>query len=184
MKKVVMAVCAVVLLAGCAGNSSNNSMSNSDKQRAAETKAVRERADYWQRNDAVDAHYMTGPKAQHELNKDIASCVAQVRELVRLGSIREATPPEGVALQPGMRQGWNSVTRDGPLFKEYTNFQDFDGCMQANGWERVDYVRPVAANAASGNFVTTILGHPYGWAGSTDNYAPAHQDNGTNGFNN
>lgn len=190
MKRLVLVTCATALLAGCASSSSSSSSSssaNAEKQRAAITKQVRERADYWQRNEAVGAQYLTGPKAQHELNKDIASCVAEVRELVRLGSIREATPPQGVALQPGMREGWTSVTRDGPLYKEYTDFQDFDGCMVSKGWERVDYVRPVAANAAAGNFVTTILGRPFGWSDSSSSSGydahAVHEDGGTNGYN-
>ena len=35
--------------------------------------------------------------------------------------------------------------------------------MRQQGWERVNFVKPVTAINASRNYTTTILGHPYGW---------------------
>jgi len=164
MKKLVLTVCALTLLSACA-----NQAPESDKQ-------IRERADYWQRDDGVSALYLTGPKAQHQLNMDIAACVAEVKELVRLGSIRRAEPPKDLALEPGLKRGWASPTRDGPLFTEYTEFQDFDGCMSSKGWDRVDYVKPSVAERAAGNYTQTILGHELGWTAPT-------QVNSGNNFN-
>jgi len=155
MKRLVLSVCALALLAGCATN-----VRPTDKQ-------IREKADYWQRNDGVSALYLTGPKAQQQLNMDIAACVAEVKELVRLGSIRKAEPPKDLALEPGLKRGWDSPTRDGPLYTEYTDFQDFDGCMKSKGWDHMDYVHPAEADAAVTNYTTTILGHPLGWTAPT-----------------
>jgi hypothetical protein len=162
MKRLILMMVACLALAGCESSASVNSdRDNSETLRLQ--KQVRERADYWQRADSVSAQYLTGPKAQHQLNKDIAACVAEVRELVRLGSIRRAEPPANVGMDPGLRAGWNSPTHDGPLYTEYTDFQDFDGCMKTKGWERIDYVKPVVAKQASTNYLTTILGHTFGW---------------------
>lgn len=165
MKKLALMVCAVLALSACAGSSSGGGANVA--KISAEEKAVRANSDYWQRADSVSAQYMTGPKAQHQLNMDIAACVAEVKELVRLGSIRKAEPPKDLAMEPGLRAGWISPTRDGPLYTEYTDFQDFDGCMKSKGWERVDFVKPITAQRASRNYVTTILGHPFGWGGSS-----------------
>ena len=119
-------------------------------------------ASYWQRAEAVESLYLTGPKAQHQLNKDIASCVSEVKELVRLGSIRSAKPPQEVGTNRAMRQGWNSVTRDGPLYTEYTDFQDFEGCMDYKGWARVHYVTPQQVEHSANVYNETILGHLWG----------------------
>ena len=180
MKKLVLMVCAVLALASCSSSSRVGSTASVAKL-SAEERAVRQNSDYWQRADSVSAQYLTGPKAQHELHKDIAACVAEVRELVRLGSIRKAEPPKDLAMEPGLRAGWNSPTRDGPLYTEYTDFQAFDGCMKHKGWERVDFVRPITAKRASRNYVGTILGHPFGWGGSTASSTPdTTQDNSFN----
>lgn len=119
-------------------------------------------SDYWQRTDAVQSLYLSGPKAQHQLNKDIASCASEVKELTRLGSIREARPPQGIATNQAMRQGWNSVTRDGPLHTEYTDFQDFEGCMKHKGWQRSHYVSPRQVNQSRRVYNETIMGHHSG----------------------
>lgn len=119
---------------------------------------VRKQGDYWQRTDSASAQYMKGPKAQHQLNKDIASCVAQVRELSRLGSIRSATPPDDIAMTGAMKSYWDTPRRDGPLHTEYLEFHDFESCMTYHGWERVDYVSPERATQASYNYGHTILG--------------------------
>ncbi|MCB1539243.1 MAG: hypothetical protein H6865_06620 [Rhodospirillales bacterium] len=178
MKRLLLPALTVILLAGCAPASSTTSTAGGwSKATLAEQKAVRERADYWQRADSVSAQYLTGPKAQQQLNMDLAACVAEVRELVRLGSIRKAEPPSTIAMSNGMRAGWVSPTRDGPLHTEYTDFQDFDGCMKSKGWDRVDYVKPVTAKAAAANFVDTILGHPYGWDASQQSYDSTQNDN-------
>lgn len=119
---------------------------------------IRMNGDYWQRKDGSSALYLTGPKAQHTLNKDIASCVTQVRELSRLGSIREATPPNDIAMTGAMKSYWDTPQRDGPNHTEYLEFHDFEGCMDYYGWQRVDYITPQRATQASYNYMDTILG--------------------------
>lgn len=121
---------------------------------------VREYGDYWERTESSSAQYLVGPKAQHQLNKDIASCVSQVRELSRLGSVRGATPPDNIAMTGAMKSYWDTPRRDGPLHTEYLNFHDFEGCMNYHGWQRVDYITPARAQAASYNYANTILGVP------------------------
>lgn len=172
MKQLVFILCAALLLTGCSSNKSTSAIGITKEE-----KRVRASGDYWQRSDDVSALYMTGPKAQHLLNKDIAACVAETRELVRLGSIGQAQAPSGVGMDPSMRQGWQSPTRDGPLYTEYTDFQDFDGCMKTKGWSRVDYVRPGIAQGAARNFTTTVLGHPYGWNASSSSSSNATSRN-------
>lgn len=180
MKNLILMLCALLALSAC--SSSKSAGTASVAKISAKEKAVRFNSDYWQRADSVSAQYLTGPKAQHQLNMDIAACVAEVKELVRLGSIRKAEPPRDIAMDPNLRAGWNSPTRDGPLYTEYTDFQDFEGCMKSKGWERVDFVRPVTAQRASRNYVTTILGHPLGWGGSSraDNTYDSAQDTSFN----
>lgn len=174
MKKLMMMGSVLVLLAGCswapdwAPNVSGRSYSGvSPSEAASIEREVRARADYWQRADRVSAQYMTGPKAQHQLHTDLSSCVAEVREMVRLGSIREASPPKGLGVDADLKGGWNSATRNGPLYMEYTPYQDFDGCMMAKGWERVDFVKPVIADRAAHNYNGTILGMTAGMAPRT-----------------
>jgi hypothetical protein len=117
-------------------------------------------ADYWQRSDTTSALYTRGPKAQHMLHQDIASCVAEVRELIRLGSIREVTPPDSLALTGQMKSNWDSPYRDGPMYTEYLDYHDFETCMQYKGWARVDYVKPDVAKRAIDTHNETILGIP------------------------
>lgn len=79
---------------------------------------------YWQRNTAESALYLRGPEAQHKLHGDIAHCAAEVREMQYLAGIRNTAPPH----------------RHAPIYQEHKGFTDFETCMHANGWERVDYV--------------------------------------------
>ena len=107
--------------------------------------------------------------------------MAEVRELVRLGSIRSAQIPAGVPADADMAKGWTPATRNGPLFIEYTEFQDFDGCMKTKGWERSDFVRPVVAVRAARNYNQTILGTAPGMR--NERYDSMGRDSSTSGFN-
>jgi hypothetical protein len=62
-------------------------------------------AKYWERSDASSSVYLEGPKAQQMLQRDIARCVTEIRELERLGSIRHAMPadPEPSGGVPDLR---------------------------------------------------------------------------------
>ncbi|NBX65762.1 MAG: hypothetical protein EBQ96_02065 [Proteobacteria bacterium] len=173
MKKLLLLGVTTILMAGCswapdwAPRVSGSNSGVSPSQAAAIEKQVRERADYWQRADRVSAEHMVGPQAQHTLHSDISRCVAEVREMVRLGSIRQAQPPKGVPMDPELKSGWGPVTRNGPLYMEYTPYQDFDSCMMTKGWARVDFVRPVVADQAAHNYNGTILGMTAGMAPRT-----------------
>ncbi|MBU6235073.1 MAG: hypothetical protein KGQ41_04450 [Alphaproteobacteria bacterium] len=168
MKKILALGVATIMLSACSGSwmprMDGGYSGVTPSEANAIEKQVRNRADYWMRADHVTAEYMTGPKAQHQLHSDIAKCVAEVRELVRLGSIQPTTPPKGVPMDQDQRTGWVSPTRNGPLYMEYQPYSDFDGCMRAKGWDRLDFVKPVIADRAAHNYNGTILGMT---AGST-----------------
>lgn len=101
---------------------------------------------YWQRVNASSATYTRGPKAQQMLDQDIAACVVEMRELQRLGAIREPikTDIRGTVVVPN-NYGENRLNpdvpdRNGQLYEELAPYHDFDGCMQSKGWERVAWV--------------------------------------------
>lgn len=141
---------------------------------------VRRQGEYWQRSDSTSSLYMRGPKAQHQLNSDIAHCVSSTKELQRLGSIREASPPDSLAMTGSMKSNWDSPPGDGPMHSEYMEYHDFETCMVYNGWERVDYVAPVIAQRAANNYSETVLGIEF-----PNLWEPKHaQPRGANDFNN
>lgn len=133
---------------------------------------------YWQRSDIQSALYMRGPKAQHQLHKDIADCVSSVKELSRLGTIRDANPPSGIEMNVGLAEEWQSPRGDGPLHAEYRDYHDFESCMEYKGWNRAEYVKPETMERARTNYDTTILGKSYG-VGEPDTYTGSHEDNST-----
>lgn len=118
-------------------------------------------AAYWQRADIHSALYMRGPKAQHQLHKDIAECVTSVKELSRLGSIRDANPPSGIEMNTNLAKDWQSPQGDGPLHAEFFDYVDFESCMTHKGWSRTAYVKPEVMERAKANYNTTILGKGY-----------------------
>lgn len=109
---------------------------------------------YWQRVEDNSALYMTGPKAQQKLDEDIASCVRQIDELVELGALRKAMPPDTHtdyhrALDASGDLAWyDTPTRYGNKKVSHKDFQDFEGCMRHEGWERVRFVRYAPASKA------------------------------------
>ncbi len=98
------------------------------------------KAQYWQRISASESTYLRGPKAQETLNRDIARCVTELRELERLGQIRDAIPAntQGRVLDPDELEMARIDTpeRNGALYMEHGEYQDFESCMYSNGWER------------------------------------------------
>lgn len=99
---------------------------------------------YWQRIHASEMAYTQGPKAQQLLNRNISMCVAELQELERLGTIKNAIPVDysGRVLNPDeqtMRE-WETPERDGELLSEHMDYHDFETCMLAKGWERVKHV--------------------------------------------
>ncbi len=99
---------------------------------------------YWQRVHTSSAIYLQGPKAQQMLNRNIARCVTELRELERLGAVKDAIPEyaKGMVLseEEARLAGWDTPERDEELFAEHGDYIDFEGCMLANGWERIKYV--------------------------------------------
>lgn len=101
--------------------------------------------DYWQKTDSASALYLQGTKAQQTLEEDIATCVAEIEELVRLGATR-AKLPEGVEdrnpydIPMSDRNAyWNVPKRFGAKYVDHAQYHDFDSCMRYKGWERVAF---------------------------------------------
>lgn len=121
---------------------------------------------YWQRSSVSDAAYQQGPKAQQMLNRDIASCVTELKELERLGSIRNAIPAnthngkvysrDEVAL---MEQ--DTPSREKYLFAEHGGFHDFETCMIYKGWERVAHVPFDVAHESRKNYLKAHINYEY-----------------------
>lgn len=124
---------------------------------------------YWERSEASSAIWLRGPKAQQVLHQDIARCVSEIRELERLGSLRRAIPgdtdaagnyPDPQTAEGGLAQ-WETPDRDGYLRAEFLDYHDFETCMQAKGWQRVDSVSYRMAEEAREVYIETILGQKY-----------------------
>lgn len=107
-----------------------------------------EDARYWQRQSVSSSLYMRGPKAQQMLHTDIAGCTNDIRELERLGAIRDVMPTNynhGNTMEPRTAakaelDEWDTPERDGYLYSEHLDYHDFETCMYAKGWERVEYL--------------------------------------------
>jgi hypothetical protein len=129
---------------------------------------VRFSGDYWQRADTTSALYMRGPKAQQTLNKDIARCTWEIRELENLSAIRERIPADNRRGLPadeetarGKLAQWDSPERRGDLYYEHLDYHDFETCMMAAGWERVSHLPYDVAEEARNTYVETITGRKY-----------------------
>lgn len=123
---------------------------------ACETGPTFRDAQYWQREDTTSALYLQGPKAQQSLHMDISRCVAEINELNRLGSIRKAVPKD---LENGKNTGmedWDTPKREGYRYAEHLDYTDFETCMHAKGWERVEHLPYDIADRSRGNWVDTI----------------------------
>ena len=102
---------------------------------------------YWQRIDSDSALYLKGPKAQQELDENIAACVHEIDELVRLDALRGTTPPDTHgeyhrALDAsGDLAYYDTPTRYGDMRVSHSDFHDYESCMRSKGWERVKFVR-------------------------------------------
>jgi len=101
---------------------------------------------YWQRVDGESSIYMAGPKAQQILEQDIARCVVEIDELVKLNALRETLPPDthseySKALDmSGDLKYFDTPKKYGALNVAHSDYHDFDSCMRFKGWERVKYV--------------------------------------------
>lgn len=121
---------------------------------------------YWQRSSVSDAAYQQGPKAQQMLNRDIAGCVAELRELERLGQIREAIPANPhnkrvISSDELALQHWDEPERVKYLLAEHGNYHDFETCMIAQGWERVKHVPFDVAHHSRKNYMKNHVNYEY-----------------------
>jgi hypothetical protein len=111
---------------------------------------------YWERASVSETVYMRGAKAQQMLNRDIARCVTQLRELERLGQLKNAIPADSydevTSTAELERLEWDTPERDGALFSEHSDFHDFDGCMKSKGWRRTKHVPYETALRAQENY--------------------------------
>ncbi len=137
-------------------------------------KDLKRHGHYWQRAHVTEAAYMHGPKAQQMLNRDISRCVVELRELERLHAIRHVTPGEttaqGEAPDPDTPAGslteWDTPERDGMLRAEHLDYHDFEGCMVAKGWERMEHLPYDVAERARATYIETTTGQKPHFAGS------------------
>lgn len=120
---------------------------------------------YWQRVSTSEAVYMQGPKAQQMLNRDIGRCVTELRELERLGTIKNAIPTDlsGRVLDPDENKmgKWDTPDHDGALLAEHTDYHDFEGCMLSKGWERIKSVPYKVAENARKNYYLAHVDYGY-----------------------
>tara|TARA_X000000950_G_scaffold43530_2_gene48848 strand:- start:1410 stop:2015 length:606 start_codon:yes stop_codon:yes gene_type:complete len=114
---------------------------------------------FWQRTSASEALHIRGPKAQQILNRDISRCVTELRELERLGQVKNAIPTdiEGHVMNELEIEmaNWDTPERDKHLFAEHTDYMDFEGCMSAKGWERIEHVPYKTAEKSRENYLKT-----------------------------
>ncbi len=120
---------------------------------------------YWQRINVSESVYIRGPKAQQMLNRDISRCVTELRELERLGVMKNSIPVDGTGrvLDPDDKEleDWDTPERDRHLFAEHTNFHDFDSCMLAGGWERTSHVPFDVAERARDVYIQEHIDYKY-----------------------
>ena len=100
---------------------------------------------YWQRINLTESIHAQGPKAQEQLTRDIARCVAELKELIRLGELESPIKVNyhGRVLDPDELERIEGHTRkqySGDLFAELHDYKDFDGCMTVKGWQRTRHV--------------------------------------------
>lgn len=140
LKKAVLSTLAVTLVVGCT------------------PKPIPTQDAYWQRIEAHSALYMTGPKAQQQLEQNIAGCVREVDELVRLKAIRETTPPDthyeyhNALRESGDLAAFETPEHHKDLHVDHSNYYDFESCMRDRGWERVRAVRYQVDKKAQQNY--------------------------------
>jgi hypothetical protein len=120
---------------------------------------------YWQRASVSEAVYQQGPKSQQMLDRDIARCVTELRELERLGAVKNAIPVDmtGRVLDPDDKEleDWDTPEREEHLFAEHSNYHDFESCMLDGGWERVLHVPYDVAEEARDNYVRAHKDYKY-----------------------
>ena len=88
--------------------------------------------DYWQRISASEAAHIRGTNAQSILNRDIAHCVTELKELNRLGELSSPKPE----LKGIERIKLPFPERENHILDNHESYDEFEECMGNNGWER------------------------------------------------
>ncbi len=116
---------------------------------------------YWQRVEDSSALYLTGPKAQQQLEENIALCVHEIDEMVKLDALRGTLPPDthseyNRALKAsGDLAYYDTPTQYRDLKVAHSDFHDFESCMRGKGWERVTFMRYQTASKAENTYRET-----------------------------
>lgn len=132
---------------------------------ASMVKEIENNGRYWQRADTTDSTYQRGPKAQQMLFQDMSRCTAELNELERLGALKNAIPQntydqDGKKIVPDSPEGrmadWDTPEREGYMLSEHLDYQDFETCMIAKGWERVKYMNYETADRSRDTYLEAI----------------------------
>ncbi len=120
---------------------------------------------FWQRVSVSDAAYQQGPKAQQMLNRDISRCVTELRELERVGAVKNAIPvdAQGRTLNPNQQElyDWDTPEREKYLYAEHLDYTDFEGCMMYKGWERIEHAPYDVARKGRENYLRAHVDKEY-----------------------
>lgn len=120
---------------------------------------------FWQRISVSEAVYQQGPKAQQMLNRDISRCVVELRELERLGTLKNAIPTDlrGRTLDPNEAEmaDWDSPEKNKHLYAEHSDYTDFESCMGEKGWERVEHAPFDVARKGRVNYLKAHVDKDY-----------------------
>ncbi len=120
---------------------------------------------FWQRVSVSESIYQQGPKAQQMLNRDISRCVVELRELERLGTLKDAIPTDlaGKTLNPDelALRDYDMPEREKHLFAEHSDYTDFEGCMYERGWERVEHAPYEVTRRGRENYLRAHVDYDY-----------------------
>lgn len=126
---------------------------------ACQPTSITHKPHYWQRISASDQAYIQGPKAQQMLDLHIARCVVELRELDRLGIVKNpiVIDSKGRVLSANEfdLSAYNTPQRNGELLNETLPYTDFEGCMYDKGWERINTVPYYTAKRSNDNYLRT-----------------------------
>ncbi len=125
---------------------------------------LEEDAQYWVRADTTDAIYQRGPKAQQMLFRDIARCTSELKEMERMGALRNTIPSDSYGQKdapkpnsPESRMAdWDSPEREGYLYAEHYPYTDFETCMTYKGWQRTNYVNSDTRNRSWNDYIDAV----------------------------
>ena len=137
--------------------------------RQTDMKVLKDQGEYWQRADVTEATYMEGPKVQQLLHRDISRCVAEIREEVRLGQIKRPVDKNTAfdrdvvdkSVDRQKMDRWDTPDHNGYLLAEHNDYDDFETCMQAKGWERLEHVPYSVAQKSRENYIEAVTGEHY-----------------------